>query len=57
LRAIELAGGLSRFAAGDWRARHLSPLAIDAADARVASAINDLVLGRGKAASLSSMCA
>jgi NAD+ kinase len=48
LPPIELAVGLARFAAGDWRARHLSALAVDAAGGRIASAINDLVLARGK---------
>jgi NAD+ kinase len=47
LPAIELPVGLSRFATGDWRARHLSALAIDAAGGRIASAINDLVLDPG----------
>ena len=41
-----LRAGLDRFAAGDWRARRLPALAIGAADAHLASAINDLVLAR-----------
>ncbi len=43
----ELRTGLDRFAAGDWRARRLPALAIGAAHAHLASAINDLVLARG----------
>jgi NAD+ kinase len=43
----ELAAGLDRFVAGDWRPRRLPALNVDAADVRVASAINDLVLARG----------
>jgi NAD+ kinase len=43
----ELAAGLDRFAAGDWRARDLPALAVTVAGARVAMAINDLVLARG----------
>jgi NAD+ kinase len=43
----ELRAGLDRFAAGDWRAHRLPALAIAAAHAHLASAINDLVLARG----------
>jgi NAD+ kinase len=43
----ELRKGLDRFEAGDWRAHRLPALAIGAAHARLASAINDLVLARG----------
>jgi NAD+ kinase len=42
-----LRAGLDRFAAGDWHARHLPALSVGAADAHLASAINDLVLTRG----------
>jgi NAD+ kinase len=50
--ALELRAGLERFAAGDWRAQHLPALAISAAGARVGSAINDLVLARGRGTQL-----
>jgi NAD+ kinase len=43
----QLRTGLDRFAAGDWRPRRLPALAVGAADAHLASAINDLVLVRG----------
>jgi NAD+ kinase len=48
----ELRAGLDRFAAGDWRARELPALAIRAGDAHVASAINDLVVARGRGTQL-----
>ena len=48
----ELGSGLDRFAAGEWRARHLSALAVDTAEGRIASAINDLVLARGRGTQL-----
>jgi NAD+ kinase len=42
----ELRAGLDRFAAGDWQARRLPALEIDAGDGHLASAINDVVLAR-----------
>jgi NAD+ kinase len=42
----ELDGALDRFAAGDWFARHLPALDLEAAGRHLAWAINDLVLGR-----------
>lgn len=42
----ELPTALDRFAAGDWTARELPALAVLAAGARVASAINDVVVAR-----------
>jgi NAD+ kinase len=44
----ELRGGLDRFAAGGWQARQLSALAISAGGAHIASAINDVVVARGR---------
>lgn len=44
--------GLDGFRAGDWRAQRLPALAIDADGERVASAINDLVLARGRGTQL-----
>jgi NAD+ kinase len=46
--ADELHAGLDRFAAGDWHARELPALVIRATDAQIASAINDLVVARGR---------
>ncbi len=43
----ELRAGLDRFAAGDWDGRQLPALAVDGAEGRIASALNDLVLARG----------
>jgi NAD+ kinase len=48
----ELRAGLDRFAAGDWRPQHLPALIIGAADVHIASAINDLVLARGRGTQL-----
>ncbi len=48
----ELASGLDRFAAGGWRGRNLPALAIGDGHARIASAINDLVLVRGRGTQL-----
>jgi NAD+ kinase len=43
----ELLAGLDRFAAGEWRARHLPALELMTDDGHLASAINDLVVARG----------
>jgi len=48
----ELSTGLERFAAGEWHARELPALIVRAADARVAAAINDLVVARGRGTQL-----
>jgi NAD+ kinase len=48
----DLRHGLDRFAAGDWHARHLPALAVAADGAQVASAINDVVLARGRGTQL-----
>ncbi len=42
----ELISGLDRFVAGDWVARHLPALDLEAGGRHLAWAINDLVLGR-----------
>ena len=42
----ELRAGLDRFAAGDWAARRLPALAVDAPDGTVGWAINDIVVAR-----------
>jgi NAD+ kinase len=43
----QLEAGLDRFAAGEWRARRLPALAIEAGELPVPPAINDLVVVRG----------
>jgi len=43
---------LDRFAAGEWRARELPALAIRADEARIACAVNDLVVARGRGTQL-----
>jgi NAD+ kinase len=48
----ELRAGLDRFAAGDWHARDLPALATTASGDHIASAINDLVLARGRGTQL-----
>jgi NAD+ kinase len=48
----ELRAGLDRFAAGDWRARALPALDIRAGGRHLASAINDLVISRGRGTQL-----
>lgn len=48
----ELRVGLDRFAAGDWRPRDLPALVIRAGDARVAAAVNDAVVARGRGTQL-----
>jgi NAD+ kinase len=50
--ANELATGLERFAGGEWNPRHLPALAVTDGVARIASAINDLVLVRGRGTQL-----
>lgn len=47
-----LRASLDRFAAGDWRARDLPALAIRAVDRKAASAVNDLVIARGRGTQL-----
>jgi NAD+ kinase len=44
--ADDLHAALERFAAGEWHARRLPALDVDSEDARLVSAINDLVLAR-----------
>lgn len=44
--AAELRVALDRFAAGDWRARHLPALEVGAAGVMLAWAVNDVVLSR-----------
>jgi NAD+ kinase len=50
--ADELRRGLDRYDAGEWRARELPALVIRADGVRVASAINDLVVARGRGTQL-----
>jgi NAD+ kinase len=50
--ADELRAALDRFAAGDWRARELPALRVRADDARTISAINDVVVARGRGTQL-----
>jgi NAD+ kinase len=50
--AVELRAGLDRFAAGDWRPRALPALAVTVSGTRAASAINDLVIARGRGTQL-----
>lgn len=50
--ADELETGLDRFAAGDWRPRSLPALAVRADGRQIASAINDLVIERGRGTQL-----
>jgi NAD+ kinase len=52
LPADELQAGLDRFAAGDWRSRDLPALVIRAEDGQIASAVNDLVVARGRGTQL-----
>ena len=47
-----LRAGLDRFAAGDWHARELPALAVRADEVQVASAINDIVVARGRGTQL-----
>jgi NAD+ kinase len=48
----DLRAGLERYAVGDWHGRQLPALAVHAESARVASAINDVVLARGSGTQL-----
>lgn len=48
----ELRSGLDRFAAGDWRARKLPALGIRSAGTAIGSAINDVVVARGRGTQL-----
>jgi NAD+ kinase len=48
----ELRAGLDRFAAGEWRGRELPALSIHAADEQVGSALNDIVVARGRGTQL-----
>lgn len=48
----ELAAALDRFAAGEWRARELPALRVRADDEQSRSAINDVVVGRGRGTQL-----
>jgi NAD+ kinase len=50
--AEELRAGLDRFAADDWRPRALPALLVTVAGTRIASAINDLVIARGRGTQL-----
>jgi NAD+ kinase len=50
--ADELRAGLDRFVAGDWRARELPALVVRSGGAQVSSAINDLVVARGRGTQL-----
>jgi NAD+ kinase len=48
----DLSEALARFAAGDWRPRRLPALNVSARGARVATAVNDLVVARGRGTQL-----
>ena len=48
----ELSAGLDRFAAGDWHARELPALSVRSGGGQIASAINDMVLARGRGTQL-----
>ena len=50
--ADELRSALDRFGAGDWRAVDLPALAVRVAGDQIASAINDLVVARGRGTQL-----
>jgi NAD+ kinase len=47
-----LTGALDRVAAGEWRARELPALVVRAGEARIAAAVNDLVVARGRGTQL-----
>jgi NAD+ kinase len=50
--ADELRAALDRFTAGEWRARELPALRVRGDDARTVSAINDVVVARGRGTQL-----
>lgn len=50
--AEELRAALDRFAAGDWRRRELPALRVRAEDEQVVSALNDVVIARGRGTQL-----
>ena len=52
LPAEELRPGLDQFLAGDWRADQLPALAVHVGAEQIASAINDVVLARGRGTQL-----